>query len=105
MLEHILNRFQKKYHSIAVDPTILDVTDCFQNGKVYDGPASFGGLPNNRVIAYVVKGAPLLCKYEKDTEGKLLTVDGHSHIRTFDDDITALSCLCASDMKNTSLHE
>ena len=105
MLSNVLDAFQEKYSGVTVDPTPIDITDCFLDDKgIYDGPRSYGKMPDNKVFAYAAFGAPLLTKYGVSGQS-LKSVHGRAEYVNLGDDFKVISCLCQKGMKNTSFHE
>ena len=110
MINRLLNAFMKQYYGQIVVrpeyPDTIDITSCFQEqDSTYSAPRSYGELPDNRVLAYIVKGAPLAPKYLKDDQGKVVFDQGKPVVRPLDDATKAIACLCVADMKNTTFHE
>src|SRR3989338_1737274 len=98
-LEPFLDKFKSKYAHIEIRPKHLDVTECFRNatGELM-APENHGDLEQNVVMLYVVRGAPFIKKYGKDTRQELTRVQ-------LDSDGKILSCLCLRDLQNTSFQE
>ena len=107
MIEPVLEGFKAKYAHVRVDPTPINVTECFSSSQHrYIAPRSYGDLRKNTVLAYTVFGGAFVEKYARDEHGRLRR-DRHGHpiVKPFDLDCLVVSSICLTDIRNTSLHE
>lgn len=105
----ILEDFKKKWHNIIIKENIVDLKECFIDKKgEYKSPKNFSPLPENDILAYIVKNADFAHKYALDKEKKKLLRDKYKHPIVISPDNTIkviAGCLCPSFMRNVSFHE
>lgn len=107
-LKQILDKFSDKYKDeLEIKEDTLELNRCFISSSTgdYQAPGVFGDLKENKIMTYVVLGAPFIEKYKREDNGKLAYEQGKFVIKDKDFIFKALACLCTKNMKNVSLHE
>jgi len=106
-LQALLDQFRERYSGLSVDPTPMDLTDCYwsQEAGRYIAPRSYGILPEQRVMGYVAFGGAFISKFSKDSAGHVIREDGMPVIAGFSMEQEVMACLCVHDLRNTSLFE